>query len=1010
MGDFVPPKDGKATTNSFVPPTDSVELKKKDELQPTTTPQKLDSETTTGSSGGVNPAFKSSIPSHIPDFNSMESGKSIVEKPKVKLQKPPVKEETSFFDYLKENLDTGLATVSKSIYDAPGLVYDAAASITNPIIKGLTGYDGEGASSDKLANDLGFKNIPSDILKEKIKVSNEKINAYSVKNGGDALQSVQDGNYVNAAKLVAGTTMQSLPIMVAAMASGGQTSALTAIGLSTASTKNAQLKEENPEMGLGTRVLNATNAGIIEAVTGHLFTGASGAVMKKILADKGVEAGSKIIGKSFRATIEKSIEKNPLVGAVGEVIEESAVEFGNQVNDMSSGIRTEFDFHAIKNAGLSATGMGGLQTLGVYGAKGYVKAKSYAKLKSTNKEVFKLRNEIDGGNLSPENKAILSLRADRLEAENKKLLGTEIEKAKALPTEAKTELNALNGEFEDLKTKFDDIDDAEDIPANLKPAMKEEIKLQAAKNQKRKTEILSQNDGLEVKDDFSKFEGVEPDFNLENGKISSLPLKEQDRLNDLAVEKLTGGYKTIEYTKEQVSETANEIYKNEQTSPTPEAKPQAEAEKVATPPVEDVVATSVEEVKPISQLGSSANVYFESEKYRVNDDTKNGKILLNIGDAKGEIPLANIEFDNPKEAIFVAEKLQENAPEGLISDYHNIDNIIKGYKEEYAGKENGDNPTNGNVQLGASNVGESGITEQKSPISEGVSKPVDGGEVKGDASVGKNSIFANMENTTKALDENDTKGLVKLIKDVIFHGTASKFKEFKITNISSGAIKIPNTIFFTNNETRAFSFSKNAKNNIIADIHRIMWWGNKEAMFNTKSNIESNLNNNNDISKKALKDLNEYFKSIGYEDLALKTKADISKLINKIESGELETSRVIGVKIKEGAKTLVIDNNKDWQSILANYKFGDTKGNLKKIYQKYDVLIHKNTDDFPLSGDKELMDKSRLGDNIIVLNPKFIQNIDSQYISEQYHKAKKDGSNPELVKAVEKLLEKPAFD
>jgi hypothetical protein len=40
-------------------------------------------------------------------------------------------------------------------------------------------------------------------------------------------------------------------------------------------------------------------------------------------------------------------------------------------------------------------------------------------------------------------------------------------------------LNALNIEFEDLKSKFDAIDDADDIPANLKPAMKEELKLQA---------------------------------------------------------------------------------------------------------------------------------------------------------------------------------------------------------------------------------------------------------------------------------------------------------------------------------------------------------------------------------------------------------------------------------------------------------------------------------------------------------------------------------------------------
>jgi hypothetical protein len=46
-------------------------------------------------------------------------------------------------------------------------------------------------------------------------------------------------------------------------------------------------------------------------------------------------------------------------------------------------------------------------------------------------------------------------------------------------------LNALNIEFEDLKSKFDAIDDADDIPANLKPA-KEELKLQAAKTKSEK--------------------------------------------------------------------------------------------------------------------------------------------------------------------------------------------------------------------------------------------------------------------------------------------------------------------------------------------------------------------------------------------------------------------------------------------------------------------------------------------------------------------------------------------
>lgn len=88
------------------------------------------------------------------------------------------------------------------------------------------------------------------------------------------------------------------------------------------------------------------------------------------------------------------------------------------------------------------------------------------------------------------------------------------------------------------------------------------------------------------------------------------------------------------------------------------------------------------DVKPIRQLGTGDNVYFETNKYRVND-WRNGKVLLNVGNANNEVPLANIQFDTTNEAVFVAKKLQENAPEGLISDYHNVDKIIERFKEEY---------------------------------------------------------------------------------------------------------------------------------------------------------------------------------------------------------------------------------------------------------------------------------------------------------------------------------------
>ena len=62
MGEFIPPTDGKvdakSNPNGFVPPSDSVELKKKDSSQHTSTPQKLASGTSTGSSDGVSQVSK----------------------------------------------------------------------------------------------------------------------------------------------------------------------------------------------------------------------------------------------------------------------------------------------------------------------------------------------------------------------------------------------------------------------------------------------------------------------------------------------------------------------------------------------------------------------------------------------------------------------------------------------------------------------------------------------------------------------------------------------------------------------------------------------------------------------------------------------------------------------------------------------------------------------------------------------------------------------------------------
>jgi ribosomal protein S18 acetylase RimI-like enzyme len=73
----------------------------------------------------------------------------------------------------------------------------------------------------------------------------------------------------------------------------------------------------------------------------------------------------------------------------------------------------------------------------------------------------------------------------------------------------------------------------------------------------------------------------------------------------------------------------------------------------------------------IRQLGSGANVYFETDKHRVNDG-KDGKVLLIVGSKTSAMPLGDFEFDNAADAVAIAKQIDKTypngAPEALLLD------------------------------------------------------------------------------------------------------------------------------------------------------------------------------------------------------------------------------------------------------------------------------------------------------------------------------------------------------
>lgn len=94
-----------------------------------------------------------------------------------------------------------------------------------------------------------------------------------------------------------------------------------------------------------------------------------------------------------------------------------------------------------------------------------------------------------------------------------------------------------------------------------------------------------------------------------------------------------------------------------------------------------------EEIKPISQLGTGANVYFETEKHRLNDNNYDGEpYILNIGEKDNTFPRGSVDFNDLKEAKFVAERVAKDFPQGM-PDAILFDKYISGIRDEYSQKQ-----------------------------------------------------------------------------------------------------------------------------------------------------------------------------------------------------------------------------------------------------------------------------------------------------------------------------------
>lgn len=540
-----------------------------------------------------------------------------------KIEQPSENPRDGFLDYLSDTAEVGVLSAEKFLVDTPEMIYDLASQAnmlpTGQIDRAITEATGI-TPFKRMQKQLGFENIPSNILKEKIDGLNQRIQAKSQDYGGDPLSAIENGRYSDAAKLIAGSTLQSAPMMAIAIGTGGGTAGLASIGVLTASGKY-QENLDKKELSQNERLLNASASGVLESTLGHFFSGASGAVAKRILKDKGVEAGSKILSNSFRRVAEKSIMKSPIVGLVGEVLEETAVEGGEQLNDFSVGLRDSFDGRAAINAGLSSLGLGGTNTVSVYGAKAYMSSKKYNQIKKTNKAISRLQNEMNNEGISEESKKIFQIKSEELIANNKKALGEEIEKLKMLSSEDKALLNKTNSVIDEVMASFDNIKEDKTLSPEAKKIATSEIYKDYVEASKVKKGILSKLNDVKVDGDFTDFTGVPLDFDVETSGVGSLPIDKQNELNKKALDELNTelnptGTEQVDITKDMVSKRASELYEKETEVVQPIQ------EDIVSTPVNEEVIKQQEEDTPFVEEPVKEDVAIEEEVTKEEPEAK----------------------------------------------------------------------------------------------------------------------------------------------------------------------------------------------------------------------------------------------------------------------------------------------------------------------------------------------------------------------------------------------------
>jgi hypothetical protein len=277
--------------------------------------------------------------------SSAEDGSSVSQESSPVIPTPPTKgvektkwqtitappEEESYRSQVLRGVSSGIAGVNEIITSLPEAVYTIAAYPQN-LMSWATGAKELETSPEKFKKTLGITNPLLEWAKEDKRIIDGSIAKFNEKRyqSTGIVDNFMNGNYKDGFELLGSSIAQSVPTSLALMVGGAVTTPSKLAGLSTVAFLNKSREElaaDNPDMSEAEITTKAIGMSAAESVFSAIGTGTIGQVYKDIIKREGREQGAIIFKNGLIQMYKKALEKTgPVAGFAGEGIEEAATQ------------------------------------------------------------------------------------------------------------------------------------------------------------------------------------------------------------------------------------------------------------------------------------------------------------------------------------------------------------------------------------------------------------------------------------------------------------------------------------------------------------------------------------------------------------------------------------------------------------------------------------------------------------------------------------------------------------